>query len=53
MAERIRELAAELALEEMVIVTWAYDPPARRRSYELIAEAFGLKPAPPVSASTR
>lgn len=52
-AERIRELAAELALEEMVIVTWAYDPPARRRSYELIAEAFGLKPAPPVSASTR
>jgi hypothetical protein len=25
-----------------VIVTWTYDPLPRRRSYELLAKAFGL-----------
>ena len=35
-------LAQKLALDELVINTWTFDPAARRRSYELLAAAFGL-----------
>ncbi|MGD0436807.1 MAG: LLM class flavin-dependent oxidoreductase [Bryobacteraceae bacterium] len=38
----IEELAALYGAEEAMIVTITYDHAARRRSYELIAEAFGL-----------
>ena len=41
-AERLRNEAARLALEELVIVTWTYDAAARVRSYELLADAFAL-----------
>lgn len=41
-AGRLRDLAASLDLDELVILTWAYDEPARRRSYELLARAFSL-----------
>ena len=37
---KLRDLAARLQLEELVIVTWTYDPAARHRSYELLAGAF-------------
>ncbi len=40
---RIEDLAAELHIQEMAIVTWAYDEPVRHRSYALLAEAFGPK----------
>jgi len=39
---RIEELADELNIQEMAIVTWAHDEPVRHRSYELLAQAFGL-----------
>jgi luciferase family oxidoreductase group 1 len=39
---RLRTLAAELQLDELVVNTWAHDPAARRRSYELLAQEFGL-----------
>ena len=39
---RLRELAGQLALDELVIVTWTYDVAPRLRSYELLAAAFGL-----------
>lgn len=39
-AARLRELAAHLELDELVIVTWTHDPAARHRSYELLAHAF-------------
>ena len=42
---KIRALAEELQLDEIVINTWAYDPAVRRRSYALIAREFGLEPA--------
>jgi luciferase family oxidoreductase group 1 len=42
---RLEELAARLLLDELVIVTWTYDPAPRRRSYELLAQAFGLAAA--------
>ncbi len=38
----IEELAGLYGAEEVMIVTITYDHAARRRSYELIAEAFGL-----------
>ena len=39
---RIGALAREVEVEEMAIVTWAYDEDARRTSYRLIAAAAGL-----------
>lgn len=41
-AERIRGLAAELQLDEIVVNTWAHDPEVRRRSYALLAREFGI-----------
>ncbi len=40
--ERLDAEARRLQLDEIVVVTWAYDAAARRRSYELIAQAAGL-----------
>ena len=39
-AQRLRELAAGLQLDELVVVTWTYEAAARRRSYELLAREF-------------
>jgi alkanesulfonate monooxygenase SsuD/methylene tetrahydromethanopterin reductase-like flavin-dependent oxidoreductase (luciferase family) len=44
---RLEELAERLELDELVIVTWTYDPAPRQRSYELLAEALGLGKAKP------
>jgi luciferase family oxidoreductase group 1 len=41
-AQRMRALAAELQLDELVVNTWAHDPAVRRRSYALLAAEFGL-----------
>ena len=38
---KIRKLAEEFDLDEVVINTWAHDPAVRRRSYALLAEEFG------------
>jgi luciferase family oxidoreductase group 1 len=42
--EQLTELATRLQLDELVIVTWTYDPAPRHRSYELLAKAFALTP---------
>ena len=39
---RLGAEARRLQLDEIVIVTWTHDAAARRRSYELIAQAAGL-----------
>jgi luciferase family oxidoreductase group 1 len=39
-AAKLRALADTLAVEELVVITWAHDPAARRRSYELLAREF-------------
>jgi luciferase family oxidoreductase group 1 len=39
---RIQELATRSQADEVMIATHAYDPAARIRSYELIAQAFNL-----------
>jgi luciferase family oxidoreductase group 1 len=39
---RMRALADKLDVQELAVVTWAHDPEARRRSYELLAQEFAL-----------
>jgi len=41
-AARLAEIARRLDLDELVVVTWTHDPAPRRRSYELLAQAFRL-----------
>ena len=40
MRDELEALAAEYAADEVMIVTITYEHAARRRSYELIANAF-------------
>ncbi len=42
-ANQLLALAARLELDEIVINTWTFDPQARRHSYALLADAFGLR----------
>ena len=39
---RLLALGREYGVDEFVVVTITHDPAARRRSYELLAQAFGL-----------
>ncbi|HEX6173096.1 MAG TPA: LLM class flavin-dependent oxidoreductase [Candidatus Binatia bacterium] len=49
-AARLDELAKHLELDELVVVTWTYDPAPRHRSYELLAQAFAMEEAEASSA---
>jgi luciferase family oxidoreductase group 1 len=40
--KQLTELAERHGLEELVVVTWTYQPEPRHRSYELLAKAFDL-----------
>lgn len=40
--DNLRAFAREHDVEELIVVTITHDPKARRRSYELLAEAFDL-----------
>ena len=44
-ASEIRAVAAEYAVDEVMIVTITYEHAARRRSYELLAQEFGASMA--------
>src|SRR4051812_44028780 len=46
---QIEELAEQYGAGEVMVVTITHDHAARRRSYELIAEAFGLRREPVVA----
>ncbi len=54
--EQVREgllaVAHEYGAEEVMVVTIAHDHEARKRSYELIAEAFDLEPRGAAAATT-
>ncbi|MGA0569511.1 LLM class flavin-dependent oxidoreductase [Variovorax sp. VNK109] len=39
---KLRALAEELEVDEIVVITWTWDPAAQRRSFELLAEEFAL-----------
>ncbi|HEX8742212.1 MAG TPA: LLM class flavin-dependent oxidoreductase [Thermoleophilaceae bacterium] len=43
---RLEEVVEEYGADELMVVNVMYDHGTRRRSYELVAEAFGLSPAP-------
>ena len=43
-AKRLHALAAQFGADEVAVLTATHDPEARRRSYTLLAEAFGLQP---------
>ena len=47
---RLEALAAAHGAQEVAVLSPCHDPEARRRSYRLLAEAFGLKPAVPLAA---
>ena len=51
-AGKLRALAAELELDELVVNTWAHDPAVRRRSYALLAAEFGLAAAARAGSAT-
>ncbi len=42
MAEKLRKLAQEQGLDEIVILTWTHSKAVKRRSYELLAAEFSL-----------
>jgi alkanesulfonate monooxygenase SsuD/methylene tetrahydromethanopterin reductase-like flavin-dependent oxidoreductase (luciferase family) len=42
---RLVAFAAEHGVDELVVVTITHDPKARLRSYELLADVFGLSRA--------
>ncbi|HWH93857.1 MAG TPA: LLM class flavin-dependent oxidoreductase [Baekduia sp.] len=44
---QVEQLAADYGADEVVVVTITYDHAARRRSYELLADAFDLRHAQP------
>ena len=50
-ADRIRELAGRVGIDELAIVTWAHDEKARHDSYTLLARELGLTPRPEGAAT--
>jgi alkanesulfonate monooxygenase SsuD/methylene tetrahydromethanopterin reductase-like flavin-dependent oxidoreductase (luciferase family) len=42
--DKLIDMASQLNLEELMIVTIVHDHRARMRSYELLADAFKLQP---------
>jgi alkanesulfonate monooxygenase SsuD/methylene tetrahydromethanopterin reductase-like flavin-dependent oxidoreductase (luciferase family) len=46
----LETLAQQYGADEVIVVTITYDHAARRRPYELLAEAFGLDAALPRAA---
>jgi alkanesulfonate monooxygenase SsuD/methylene tetrahydromethanopterin reductase-like flavin-dependent oxidoreductase (luciferase family) len=39
---KLREIASAYEIDEVVVLTWAFDPLVQRRSYQLLAEEFAL-----------
>jgi alkanesulfonate monooxygenase SsuD/methylene tetrahydromethanopterin reductase-like flavin-dependent oxidoreductase (luciferase family) len=50
--ERLTGIAASYGADELVVLTICHDHAARERSYELLAEAFALTPAPAPAGAT-
>jgi luciferase family oxidoreductase group 1 len=44
---QVEQLAADYGADEVIVVTITFDHAARRRSYELLADAFDLPATPP------
>jgi len=46
---KLTALAGELEVDEVVVITWTWDPQAQRRSYELLAQARDWASATPTA----
>ncbi len=42
LGKRLRDLAAEMQVQELVILTWTHDPAPKLKSYQLLAQEFNL-----------
>jgi hypothetical protein len=40
--EGLSQFVDRTGVDELLVVTYAHDPAARRRSYELLADAWGI-----------
>ncbi len=49
-AAKIEALGKSLSVDEIAIVTWSHDEAVRRRSYSILAECLGVKPAADAAA---
>jgi alkanesulfonate monooxygenase SsuD/methylene tetrahydromethanopterin reductase-like flavin-dependent oxidoreductase (luciferase family) len=47
---RVLDIAADYAVDEIVVLTICHDPAARARSYKLLAEAIGVSAVSPTRA---
>jgi alkanesulfonate monooxygenase SsuD/methylene tetrahydromethanopterin reductase-like flavin-dependent oxidoreductase (luciferase family) len=47
--EQVEEWVAMTGADEVMVTTMVYEPQARLRSYELLAEAFGLEADPQIT----
>ena len=45
---RLSDLVERTGADELIVQTMVHDPDARKRSYELLADALGVSSAPPV-----
>jgi alkanesulfonate monooxygenase SsuD/methylene tetrahydromethanopterin reductase-like flavin-dependent oxidoreductase (luciferase family) len=43
-ADKLRQLAERLQVDEVVIITWTHEPQSQAHSYALLAQEFNLKP---------
>jgi alkanesulfonate monooxygenase SsuD/methylene tetrahydromethanopterin reductase-like flavin-dependent oxidoreductase (luciferase family) len=50
-AAQLHEVGDAYGADEVIVVTITFDHEARKRSYELIAEAVGLEPREPNEAN--
>jgi alkanesulfonate monooxygenase SsuD/methylene tetrahydromethanopterin reductase-like flavin-dependent oxidoreductase (luciferase family) len=48
--DQLEQIAAEYRAQELIVVTITHDHALRRRSYQLLAEAFELEPREVVAA---
>jgi luciferase family oxidoreductase group 1 len=48
----VEEVVSEYGADEAIVVTITYDHAVRRRSYELLAETFGLQPRAELAAAS-
>lgn len=44
-ARQLDELVDDLGADELIVTTYTFDPATRTRSFELLAEAWGLQPS--------
>ena len=50
--DQLEAFAAQHELDELIVTTYTFDPEMRRRSYRMLAEAWGLEAPAGMPSST-